>query len=96
MTACSISCPPLAQGVGKSATIRSLLGQEQPAGYRETSRVQLISGEIPGTGIPVTFIDTPGLEPAAGAPPGPGWSGPPAERGSTRATHIALPPLCGG
>lgn len=31
---------PCAQGTGKSATIRSLLGQEQPAGYRETSRVR--------------------------------------------------------
>lgn len=31
---------PCSQGTGKSATIRSLLGQEQPAGYRETSRVR--------------------------------------------------------
>lgn len=32
------------QGTGKSATIRSLLGQEQPAGYRETGRVRQQGG----------------------------------------------------
>lgn len=28
----------------------------------------MIRGEVPGTGIPLTFIDTPGLEPSAGRP----------------------------
>lgn len=51
-------------GVGKSATINSLLGRPQPAGYRETGRVEVVRGEV--NGIPLTFIDTPGLEPSAG------------------------------
>jgi len=51
-------------GVGKSATINSLLGRQQPEGYRETGRVEVVRGEV--AGIPLTFIDTPGLEPSAG------------------------------
>ncbi len=30
-------------------------------------QVEVIRGQAPGTGIPLTFIDTPGLEPSAGA-----------------------------
>eukprot|EP00887_Chlorella_sp_A99_P001797 scaffold19.g1797.t1 len=52
-------------GSGKSATIRSLLKQEPTVGYQPTSRVDAIKGEIEG--IPVTFIDTPGLDPSPGA-----------------------------
>lgn len=42
-----LAVPPLfgVQGTGKSATIRSLLGQEQPAGYRETNRVRQLAGQ---------------------------------------------------
>lgn len=53
------------QGTGKTATIHSLLGRPQPVGYRETSKVEIIRGDV--AGIPLTFIDTPGLEPSAGA-----------------------------
>lgn len=52
-------------GVGKSATINSLLGRAQPTGYKETGKVEVVRGEV--AGIPLTFIDTPGLEPSAGA-----------------------------
>lgn len=34
---------------------------------RMLPQVEVIRGQVPGTGIPVTFIDTPGLEPSAGA-----------------------------
>lgn len=48
------------KGVGKSATIRRLMGQELMAGYQATEQVGVINGEV--NGIKIKFIDTPGLE----------------------------------
>lgn len=47
-------------GVGKTATLHNLLGMEPLTGYHPTDTVQVLRGEV--SGIPVTFIDTPGLE----------------------------------
>lgn len=54
-------------GVGKTATLHNLLGSEPLSGYHPTDSVQILRGEV--AGIPVTFIDTPGLQagPAATA-----------------------------
>ena len=47
-------------GVGKTATLHNLLGMEPLTGYHPTESVQILRGEV--SGIPVTFIDTPGLQ----------------------------------
>jgi hypothetical protein len=52
-------------GVGKTSTLHSLLGNEPLSGYHPTDSVQVLRGEI--SGIPVTFIDTPGLQPGPSA-----------------------------
>ncbi|KAK9820840.1 hypothetical protein WJX81_004481 [Elliptochloris bilobata] len=56
-------------GVGKSATINSLLGLQEAAGTGTfapaTRKVRVVEGSV--NGIAVRFIDTPGLQPAASA-----------------------------
>lgn len=47
-------------GVGKTSTLHNLLGMEPLTGYHPTDAVQVLRGEV--SGIPVTFIDTPGLQ----------------------------------
>lgn len=46
-------------GVGKTATLHNLLGMEPLSGYHATESVQILRGQV--AGMPVTFIDTPGL-----------------------------------
>ncbi|KAK2075860.1 hypothetical protein QBZ16_001601 [Prototheca wickerhamii] len=63
------------RGVGKSATIRTLLGEgggegtqetnPQPSPYAPTSSVRVERGCVKG--LRLSFIDTPGLEPSAAA-----------------------------
>ena len=48
-------------GVGKTATLNSLLGIEPLSGYHPTEGVQVLRGQVNGIGV--TFIDTPGLHP---------------------------------
>lgn len=52
-------------GVGKTTTLYNLLGMEPLSGYHPTDSVQVLRGEV--SGIPVTFIDTPGLQAGPGA-----------------------------
>lgn len=48
-------------GVGKTAAVHSLLGIEPLSGYHPTDSVQVLRGQV--AGVPITFIDTPGLQP---------------------------------
>jgi hypothetical protein len=48
-------------GVGKTATLHNLLGIEPLSGYHPTEGVQILRGQVSGIGV--TFIDTPGLNP---------------------------------
>jgi AIG1 family len=52
-------------GVGKTTTLQNLLGMEPLSGYHPTDSVQVLRGEV--SGIPITFIDTPGLQAGPGA-----------------------------
>jgi hypothetical protein len=48
-------------GVGKTATLSNLLGIDPLSGYHPTEGVQVLRGQVSGIGV--TFIDTPGLQP---------------------------------